>query len=138
MTTAAPPAALPANCGVALASGRRLSSQLGRLGLEATVASDDGAGRQVELAPPDDVGEVAEGADHGDAGALLGLGELVGHDRDLDAEDRGGDRGAEQRLVALVVGVGDEGDAADQQLGPGGRDMTIGSPPSGRRNAMSW
>ena len=83
---------------------------------------DDGAGVELQLPPPDDVGEVAERADHGDAGALLGVGQLVGLDRDLDAEDRRGDGGAEQRLVALVVGVGDEGDAADEQLGPGGRD----------------
>ena len=31
--------------------------------------------------------------------------------------------GAEQRLVALVVGVGDEGDARRDQLGPGGLDL---------------
>ena len=80
---------------------------------------------EVELAPPRDVGGVAEGADHGDAGALVGLGQLVGEDRDLDAEDRRGDGGAEQRLVALVVGVGDERDAADEQLGPGGRDDEV-------------
>jgi hypothetical protein len=55
---------------------------------EATVATDDGAGRQVELAPPRDVGGVAERADHRDAGALLGIGEMVGDDRDLDAEHR--------------------------------------------------
>ena len=36
-----------------------------------------------ELAPPRDVGGVAERADHRDAGALLGIGELVGDDRDL-------------------------------------------------------
>ena len=83
------------------------------------------AGRQVELAPPDDVGQVAEGADHRDAGALVGLGQRVGEDRHLDAEHRGGDRRAEQRLVALVVGVGDQRDAADDQLGSGGVDQDV-------------
>ena len=78
-----------------------------------------------ELAPPRDVGGVAERADHGDARALVGLGQLVGDDGDLDAEQRRGDRRAEQRLVALVVGMGDEGDARRQQLGPGGLDEDL-------------
>ena len=76
-----------------------------------------------ELAPPGDVGDVAERADHGDARALVGIGELVGLDLDLDAVQRGAHRGAEQRLVALVVGVGDEGDARGEQLGAGGLDV---------------
>ena len=46
----------------------------------------------------------------------------MGLDRDLDPEDRGGDRGVEQVLVALVVGVRDQGDAGHQQLRPGGGD----------------
>ena len=86
------------------------------------LVGDDRAGRQLQLAPPDDVGEVAEGADHGDARALLGVGQRVGADLDLDAEQRRAHRRAEQRLVALVVGVGDEGDAGRDQLGPGGLD----------------
>ena len=40
-----------------------------------------------------------------------------------DAEQRRDDRLAEQRLVALVVGVGDDGHAGRQQLGPGGVDQ---------------
>ena len=42
---------------------------------------------------------------------LSGSASVVGEHRDLDAEDRRGDRRAEQRLVALVVRVGDQGDA---------------------------
>ena len=95
------------------------------------VAADDGAGGQVELTPPDHVGQVAEGADHGDAGPLLGVGQLVGHHRHPHAEQRGDDGGAEQRLVAGVVGVGDQSDAGRQQLGPGGLDLhaAVGADP---------
>ena len=84
-----------------------------------------GPGRELQLAPPDDVGEVAEGADHGDAGALLGIGQRVRVHLDLDAEQRRAHGGAEQRLVALVVGVGDEGDAGGEQLGAGGLDEHV-------------
>ena len=48
----------------------------------------DRAGRQLQLAPPLHVGEVAEGAAHRDAGALVHLGRRVGHDRHLDPEHR--------------------------------------------------
>ena len=89
-----------------------------------------------QLAPPLHVGEVAEGAAHRDAGALVGLGGRVGDDRDLDAEDRRGDGRAEQRLVALVVGVGDQRDDGRDQLGPGGLDVDGG--PSGLWNATRW
>ena len=41
----------------------------------------------------------------------------------LDAEERRAHRGAEHRLVALVVGVGDEGDTARDELGPGRLDV---------------
>jgi len=47
----------------------------------------------------------------------------VGLDLDLDAEQRRADGVAEELLVALVVGVGDEGDASRDQLGPGGLDV---------------
>ena len=90
-----------------------------------------GPGGQLQLAPPGDVGEVAEGADHRDARALVRLGQAVGHDRHLDAEQRRPHGRAEQRLVALVVGVGDQRDAGGQQLGPGGLDVAPGR--TGRR-----
>ena len=90
---------------------------------QAAVAADHGPGGQGELAPPHHVGGVAEGADHGDARALLGVGQLVGDHRHPHAEQRRGDLGAEQRPVALVVGVGHQGHAGGQQLGPGGLDL---------------
>ena len=92
---------------------------------DAAVAAHDGAGGQLQFAPPGDVGEVAEGADHGDAGALVRLGERVGLDLHLDAEQRGGDLLAEQRLVPLVVGVRHQGGAGGQQFGAGGLDVDL-------------
>ena len=92
---------------------------------DAAVAAHDRAGGQLEFAPPGDVGEVAEGADHGDAGALVRLGERVGLDLHLDAEQGRGDLLAEQRLVALVVGVRHERGAGGQQLGAGGLDEDL-------------
>ena len=92
---------------------------------DAAVAAHDRAGGQLQFAPPGDVGEVAEGADHGDAGALVRLGQRVGLDLYLDAEQGRGDLLAEQRLVALVVGVRHERGAGGQQLGAGGLDEDL-------------
>ena len=39
----------------------------------AAIAADDRTHLEAQLAPPRDVGGVAERADHGDAGALVGL-----------------------------------------------------------------
>ena len=63
---------------------------------------------QLQLAPPVHVGQVAERAAHRDAGALVRLGGRVREHRHLDAEQRRAHRRAEQRLVALVVGVRDQ------------------------------
>ena len=98
---------------------------LGNLAGEAAVAADECAGIQLQLAPPGDVGGVTEGTNHGDAGALVGLCQRVSLDFDLNAEQRGGDGGAEERLVALVVGVRHEGHAGGQQLGAGGLDPDL-------------
>ncbi len=84
---------------------------------DAAVTADDRAHRQPELAPPDDVGGVTERADHRDARPLLGIGELVCDDRDLDVEERRANVRAEEGLVARVVRMGDEGDARGDQLG---------------------
>ena len=78
---------LPASPSYA-AAARLAASHSGRLAGQPAVAADHGADRQVQLAPPGDVGEVAEGAAHRDAGALVHLGQRVGEHRDLDAEDR--------------------------------------------------
>ncbi len=111
------------------ARGRRLD--------DAAVAPDDRAHRQPELAPPDHVGGVAERADHGDARALLGIGELVRDDGHLDVEERRADGRAEQRLVARVVGMGDDGDARGEQLGAGRLDED-GLAVAVERKPMRW
>ena len=90
---------------------------------QTAVALDDGADRQRQLPPPRDVGGVAERADHRHARALLGVGQRVGDERDGHAEQRGDDRLAEHRLVALVVGVGDHRHARGEELGPGRVDQ---------------
>ena len=94
-----------------------------RRGLEAPVAADERTQGQPEVAPPRHVGRVAERADHRDPAALVGLGELVGEDRDAHREQRRDDRGPEQRAVARVVGVRDECDARGEQLGPRRLDL---------------
>jgi hypothetical protein len=100
---------------------------LGGLGLEPAVAADHRAGGEVQLAPPGDVGEVAEGTAHRDARALVGFGRGVREYRDLDAEQRRGHRRPEQVLVALVVRVGDQGAHRDQQLRARGLDVDRGA-----------
>ena len=90
---------------------------------ERPVRLDDSAHRQLQLAPPDDVGDVAERADHGDAAALFGVGQRMRLDRHPRAEHRRHDVGAEQRLIALVVGMSHERDARGQQLGTRGLDL---------------
>ena len=55
---------------------------------QAAVPAEDGAGGELELAPPGHVGGVAERADHRDAGALVGAREVVRHHGHLDAEQR--------------------------------------------------
>ena len=100
----------------------RTSRPCGASAEQAAVPAEDGADRQLELAPPDHVGDVAERADHGDAGALVGAREAVRDHRHLDAEQRSAHVLAEQRLVALVVRVRHERDARGQQLGAGGLD----------------
>ncbi len=109
---------------------RRLAGELGEHALprvgrdpvrgvarDPTVARDDRARRELQLAPPLHVGEVAERAAHRDARALVALGGGVGEDGQLDVEQRRAHRGAEQVLVPLVVGVRDERHARGEQLG---------------------
>ncbi len=90
---------------------------LRRLPVEPPVAADHRADRQLQLAPPLDVGQVAERAAHRDARALVHLGKGVRDDRDRDAEHRRGDRRTEELLVALVVRVRDQRHGAGDQLG---------------------
>ena len=98
---------------------------LGGVGHQTAAPVDDGPHRQVQLPPPGHVGGVAEGADHGRAGALLGVGQGVGHHGHGGLEQRGGDGLAEEGLVALVVGVGHHGHAGGQEFGAGGVDEQV-------------
>ena len=98
---------------------------IGRSGEDAAVAADDGSGGQLEFAPPDHVGEVTERADHGDARTLFRVGEFVGEHRHFDAVERRADGGAEQRLVAGVVGMGHERHTRSEQLGTRGFDHDV-------------
>ena len=107
---------------VRLTPGGRVDARR-RLRCNATAPVHDRPHGQVQLAPPGHVGGVAERADHGDTGALVGLGQLVGDDRHLHAEQRRRDRGAEQRLVALVVGMGHQRHACRQELRPSRLDV---------------
>ncbi len=59
---------------------------------------------------------------------LSGSCQLVGDDRHLDVEQRRAHGAAEQRLVALVVGVRHQGDTGRQQLGAGGVDHHVAEP----------
>ena len=106
-------------CGIRRQGIRRLRD-------DSAVAPDDGAVGQVEFAPPDYVRDIAEGADHGDAAALVFLGEVVREHRNFHPEDRRGDGGAEQPLVALVIRMRHERDTGRQQFRPRGLDMHIG------------
>ena len=53
-----------------------------------TIALHQNPQVEVEFAPPDDVGRVAEGAHHGQTGSLLGIAQLVSNDRHRHTEER--------------------------------------------------
>ena len=113
-----------------LAGGRGEHLTAGRVGDpirgvhdDAAVALDDRAGRQLQVAPPFDIGHVTEGAAHRDAGALVHLGGRVRENRHLDLEQRGVHGLAEILLVTLVVRVRDQRGAGREQLGTGGLDV---------------
>ena len=101
---------------------------LGRRRQHPPVATEHVAHRQLQLAPPHDVGGVAEGADHRDAGALVRIRERMGDHRDRHAEQRSAHRVPEAVGVSGVVGVGDQRDARRQQLGTRRLDHEVGLP----------
>ena len=108
--------------------GVRVGNPFRLIAEDPAVPPDDHPSRKLQLAPPDHVGQIAERAAHGDAGALVRLGRRVGEHRKFHAVDRRSHRRAEQRLVALVVRVGDQRDAGGDQLGSSGLDVDrIGS-----------
>ena len=69
-----------------------------------------------------EVVEVVRRRDLHRAGALLGIGIFVGDDRDAAADQRQDHVLADQRLVALVVGMHRDGGVAEHGLGPRGGD----------------
>ena len=100
---------------------------LGRLAQDAAVAAHNCTGGQLQLTPPGHIGQVAERADHGNAGTLVGLRQGVGANFHLNPEKRRGDLLAKQRLVALVVRVRDKGRAGCQQFRTRGFNVNLGA-----------
>ena len=88
------------------------------------------------LAPPRNVGRVAEGADHEDAGALLAVDELAREDRHRHAEDRRHGALAEERAVARVVRV--RGDADAGRAAARGASWRSRSSIRRRRRSATW
>ncbi|CAB4982945.1 unannotated protein [freshwater metagenome] len=114
-----------ADDGLVVAHADRVGDPFGDVGKDPAVPADDRTCRELKLAPPGDVGEVAEGADHGDARALLRVGKVMGDDRDLDPERWRAHGRAEEGLVAGVVRVGDKRDACGEELGARGLDEDL-------------
>ena len=77
---------------------------------------------RVECVPTSDleIVEVVAGGDLDRAGALLGIGILVGDDRDAAADDRQEHVAAMQVAEPLVVGMDRDAGVAQHRLGPGG------------------
>ena len=98
-----------------------------RLGKNSTVATDDCASGQIELTPPHHVGEVTEGANHGDAGALVGLGEWVRVHTDFHIEQWRSNGLAEERCITRIVGMRNQTNAGRNQLGSGRFDDDVTS-----------
>ena len=99
-----------------------LGDPCGRFRKDAAVPADDRTGRQLQLSPPDHVGEIAEGADHCDARAFFGVSESVRNNGNLHTECGGGDGGAEKWLVSLIIWVGNESNAGGEKFRPRGLD----------------
>jgi len=113
---------LASQLGIGVAPRLRVDSGRG-FGEDATVPTQDGARGQLQFAPPDHVGDVAEGANHGDARALVRGGKTVSNDGHFHAEQGRAHVLAEEWLVALIVGVRDESDAGRKEFGPRGLDV---------------
>ena len=111
--------------GAAGVVGPDLARKLRRSGQQPAVPADHRPRGELQLAPPGDVGGVAERADHRDARPLLGISERVRAHWHLGVEQRGEHLGAEQLAVALVVGMGDERNAGGDELGPCGLDHDV-------------
>ena len=87
---------------------------------QSSITTDHRTRWQLEFAPPDDVGEVTERADHGDAGSFVDLCKFVSTHWNFDTEERGLDGFAEERLISGVIGMRDERDARGNEFGSSG------------------
>src|SRR4051794_29857987 len=75
------------------------------------------------MPPPDlEIVEIVRGRDLHRAGALLGVGVFVGHDRDGPSDEGQDGAAADQIAVALVVRVDGDARVAQHRLGPRGRN----------------
>ena len=93
---------------------------------EGTVRLNDGSHRQFEFAPPRDVCDVAERADHRDAAPLLGIGKRVCLHRHGHVEQRCHHLRSKQWLIPRIVGMRDERDACRNQFRSGRVDLDEG------------
>ncbi len=115
---------------------RRRRHPVRRIREDAAVPADDGARGQIQLAPPGHVSEVAEGADHGNAGTLVRLGQRMGQDQNLHSEERRSHSPAEEGLVAFVVRMGHQRHAGCKQFRPGGLNKKLFAVRRGKRVAV--
>ena len=105
---------------------RRRDAQAGEvrdLGRDPAVRQQDAAVGEVVLRVPGGVGAVAERGAQNGAGALFGVRLFVREDRDLEIVERDPRGFADEPAVARVLGVDEQADAAEQQLGPRRRDL---------------
>src|SRR5699024_44860 len=80
----------------------------GRFASKTSVAANERARWQLQLAPPSDVILVAESTHHRNTGALIGLGQFVWVDLNFNIKQRRGYGLAEKMLIAVVVGMRDQ------------------------------
>ena len=83
---------------------------------ESTVEANNCSRRQRQLAPPDDVGQVTERANHRDTRALVRLGQVVRQNRNLDTEKGRAHGRAKQGPITIVIRMRDQRHTRRQQL----------------------
>jgi hypothetical protein len=104
--------------------GREPFVLLGEIGHRSGLVDGD-AERQVVGLIPLDVGLVAEGTGHHDAGPFLHVDALVLDDRHFVTEERDPSSLPDQMCVLLVVGMDEHGDTRGEQFGAGRRDDDV-------------
>ena len=96
------------------------------IGHNATIATNDSASGQLQFTPPNNVGDVAKGTDHGNACAFFYLCKWVSKYGHFNVEEWCANGGSKQRLVTLVVGVGYKCNTCRQQFGSRGVNKNVG------------